>query len=259
VNVLKDLRRRFNVDSDRVFLLGAGEGGAMALDVGLSHPDLFAGVVPMSATPNLFSLRYASVEVGNGQNLPFYVVHGTMAGEQLVKNVGLLFNAWIPQGYPSLHVEYNQRGLEWFAYETLTIFDWMNRKKRVSGYPNLGRHHFMTMRETDNSFYWLTAEAIRPGNVNDARNWRPSVTGARLHGRIVEGNQVVVDTRGILRGTVWLARDAVDFSKPVVIKVNGSASQPRTIKPNLATLLEDLYQRGDRQHLFLAKESFELK
>ncbi len=65
VNVLKDLRRRFNVDSDRMFLLGAGEGGAMALDVGLSHPDLFAGVIPVSAVPNFFSLRYSGSEVGH--------------------------------------------------------------------------------------------------------------------------------------------------------------------------------------------------
>jgi len=117
----------------------------------------------------------------------------------------------------------------------------------------------MTMRETDNSFYWLTADAIRPGNLNDARAWKPGVAGARLHGRIAEGNQVIVETRGLQRVTVWLAREAVDFTKPVVIRVQGSQGVSKTLKPSLATLLEDLYQRGDRQHLFLAKETFDLK
>src|SRR5205823_6769723 len=42
LHVFGDVRRRFAVNSDRVFLLGAGEGGSMAFDVGLSHPDLFA-------------------------------------------------------------------------------------------------------------------------------------------------------------------------------------------------------------------------
>src|SRR5579884_1397853 len=42
-DLLVDVRRRFQVDSDRVFLLGYGEGGSMAYDVGLAHPDLFAG------------------------------------------------------------------------------------------------------------------------------------------------------------------------------------------------------------------------
>src|SRR5262249_35737875 len=52
---LRDLRRRFQVDSDRVFLFGHEQGGRMAFDVGLSHPDLFAGVLPMSAAPYWFA------------------------------------------------------------------------------------------------------------------------------------------------------------------------------------------------------------
>src|SRR5581483_3116275 len=42
LDTLRDLGERFNVDTDRVFLTGYGEGGNMAWDVGLSHPDLFA-------------------------------------------------------------------------------------------------------------------------------------------------------------------------------------------------------------------------
>src|SRR5262249_52850119 len=62
---LRDLRRKYNVDSDRVFLFGLGQGGTMAFDVGLSHPDLFAGVIPMSAHPELFAEKYFR----NGQYL----------------------------------------------------------------------------------------------------------------------------------------------------------------------------------------------
>ena len=150
-NVLKNLRRRFNVDSDRVFLLGVGEGGAMAFDVGLGHPDLFAGVMPMSAIPNFFSLRYSGVEVGNSQNLPFYVVHGTLAGEQLNKNTSVLFNAWIPQGYPSLHVEYNQRGLEWFAYEEAHNLRLDEPQKAAHRLSQRGPAPFHDQCEADNS------------------------------------------------------------------------------------------------------------
>lgn len=260
INVLDDLRRRFQVDSDRVFLLGVGEGGAMAFDVGLSHPDLFAGIVPVSAYPQMFSLRYArDSSAGNAQNLPFYVVNGTMAGKQLVEPTNSIFDKWIAQGFPALHVEYQGRGLEWFGIELPAMFDWMNRKKRVTGYPSVGRLNYMTMRETDSSFYWLSADSLRPGAVNDARNWKSQVLGASLHGRIAEGNQVVVEAKNLLRLTVWLGRDSVDFTKPVSIRINGSMAVPKTIKPSAAVLLEDLYQRGDRQHLFLAKESFDLK
>ena len=55
---IRDLRRRFNMDSDRVYLYGWEQGGLMAYDVGLSHPDQFAGVLPQNAGPNYFPLRY---------------------------------------------------------------------------------------------------------------------------------------------------------------------------------------------------------
>jgi poly(3-hydroxybutyrate) depolymerase len=67
LDTLRDLRRRSRVDSDRVFLLGTGEGGRMAFDVGLSHPDRFAGVMPMSAGPIVFARRHWR----DGQYLPF--------------------------------------------------------------------------------------------------------------------------------------------------------------------------------------------
>ena len=45
IDTLRDLRRRFQVDSDRVFLFGWEQGADAALDIGMSHPDQFAGVL----------------------------------------------------------------------------------------------------------------------------------------------------------------------------------------------------------------------
>lgn len=38
---------RFNIHADRIFLAGYGEGGTMALRLGLEHPDEFAGVISL--------------------------------------------------------------------------------------------------------------------------------------------------------------------------------------------------------------------
>src|SRR5207245_10161179 len=73
--VLRDLRQRFQVDSNRVFLAGAGEGANMAYDVGLSHPDLFAGIIAMAGRPQRFAKAYWP----NGPYLPFYVTAGETA------------------------------------------------------------------------------------------------------------------------------------------------------------------------------------
>ncbi len=45
----RDAMRRFSVDPDRIFLAGHFAGGDAAWDIGLSVPDVWAGVIPISA------------------------------------------------------------------------------------------------------------------------------------------------------------------------------------------------------------------
>jgi predicted esterase len=261
VDVLRELRRRFQVDSDRVFLSGLGEGGNMAYDVGLAHPDLFAGVLPMGGRPRFFAKPYWK----NAQYLPFYVVDGDQDGENPRDN-RKQFEQWIPRGYPALYVEYKGRGLEWFSAELPMIFDWMGRKKRATAVPDLGKNanggpfgeEFQTMRPTDNHFYWVSVDEVHDRNTNTSKNWNPRVLAANVQGQ-VNGNHINLNARGFKKATVWLAPGMIDFEKPLTVQVNLQVRwSNRKVTPSLQTLLEDLYQRGDRQQLFLAKVEFPL-
>lgn len=263
LDTLNDLRRRFQVDSDRVFLLGFEEGGKMAFDVGLSHPDLFAGVVPIGGRPRNFALKYWP----NNQYLPFYVVNGDRDGENLDPKRNYLqqqFDKWITLGYPALSVQYRGRGLEWFEGEIPTIFNWMERKRRARAVPELGRgaggplsQEFQSMRATDNRFYWLSSSEIDDRHINDAQRWNVRTMAATFQGRIGTNNAINVYTRGLKQVTVWLGRDMlIDFDKPIAIRLNGNLAYNRRVQPSLATVLEDFYLRGDRQRLFLARVDF---
>src|SRR5262249_17220599 len=57
-HVLRDVRKRFGVDSDQVFLSGHGMGGDAAFDIGMSHPDLFAGVIPITGVSDKYCKWY---------------------------------------------------------------------------------------------------------------------------------------------------------------------------------------------------------
>jgi predicted esterase len=263
LQVLRDLRRRFQVDSDRVFLLGCGEGGNMAYDVGLSHPDLFAGVLPMAGCP----LRQASRYWPNCLHVPFYVVDGDLSGN-LPKHNQNQFKKWVPMGYPALYVQYKGRGMEWFGGELPTMFDWMNHKKdrnkRSTAFPELGKRggslsqEIQAMRSTDTRFYWLSTDGIREGHVVDGRTWDDRPWPATLYGRVSEGNVINVTVRNLKQVSVWLARDMIDFSKPVTVRVNDAVRLiNRKVSPSMTTLLEDLYARDDRQRLFWARLDFD--
>ena len=69
-------------------------------------------------------------------------------------------------------------------------------------------------------------------------------------------NQINVRTFGVNQVTVSLGPKMIDWELPVLFRVNGTQWIKRVIQPNLATLLEDFYLRGDRQRLFFAQLEF---
>jgi predicted esterase len=265
LNTLRDLKRHFNVDEDRVFLFGLGEGGAMAFDVGLGHPDLFAGVLPMAAGPQF----HAALCWRNGQYLPFYVVHGNRGpnGDKIRQQ----FELWVQRNFPMLWVDYKGRGVEWFAGEVPLMFDWMRSKKRyfpmtklgTSGAGGMFGNEFCTLRSCDNRFYWLSTDDVR--NTNSAEGWKVGVQPASLTARINDNNSIIVNATGVGRVTIWLGRNAkgedmIDFDKTVTVTVGFTIKKNQIkVTASAEVMLEDLYQRGDRQQLFLANIPIDLK
>ena len=255
---LRDTIRHFTVDNDKVFMIGFGDGANMAMDVGMSHPDLFAGVIPVGPVPKwggMFMYYWH-----NAQKLPFYVITGEMAGEGLT-NLKRIYDSWMPQGFPAMMSVYRGRGIEWFSAETPVFFDWMSRKTRVNGTATLAglsgpRKPWKTMRVTDNHFYWLQVDGIAPGNLQRANgnNYPAEIIGD------MRGNNIVdVRTIGVTKLTICLSSDMIDWSKPVVVRLNGGTPngyRAKQLEPNLEVLLEDYYERGDRRMLFLNKLEF---
>ncbi|HEX5271041.1 MAG TPA: hypothetical protein VFW33_11155, partial [Gemmataceae bacterium] len=234
LETLRDLRLHFNVDSDRVFLTGYGEGGNMAWDVGESHPDLFAGVVPIAGQP----MFHASAYWTNAMELPFYIVWGERMGgrggkEDQKKTNGnlVIYNLfkdhWIPGGFPAVGIQYKGRGVEWFGAEVPDVFEWMARKRRANplkvGYKDVVSEKGdvseykvdqRTMRTADNRFYWVTVDGISPRRLNEG-TWNGRVDPALVTAKIVKGNQIGVTRSGVEKVTLWLGRGMIDFDKPV--------------------------------------------
>jgi pimeloyl-ACP methyl ester carboxylesterase len=260
-----DLRRHYAVDSDRVFLTGYGDGATMAFDVGLSHPDLFAGIVPVNAQPNGTSVAWYW---RNAQYLPYYIVTAEQAGKVVSAN-RYPFENWMARGYAALMVVYKGRTMEPLAGEALFAFDWMDKQKRAAGFPELGRNpnsgvnseEFQAMRAGDNHFYWISLEQIQDRYLNNEIGLRKGAPAA-LQASVRDNNSVYVNCRGIKTMRLWFGRiwdpqtgwrTMLDFTKPVKVFVNGKAwGKQHVITPSLQTLLDDLYQRGDRQRMFMS-------
>lgn len=261
LNFVRHMRRVYQVDSDRVFLIGNGGGGSMAVDVAAGHPTMFAGV----AAFNPVVLPWLFGNCGywmNFQNLPTYIVMGDQSGPSAI-SVRPVLEKWMPKGYPTLVVSYKGRGADWFSEELPYLFDWMGRKRRAEPGKILGpsgstefEHGFRTVRSGDNRFHWATVDELDPAC---SVNYENGLTGtkiprpARLLVKINEANSVQVNAPGTRRVTLWFGQGMFDYTKPVNVRVGERKAIVKQIKPSIAILMEDLYERGDRQRPFYDK------
>lgn len=242
---LRDACRRFSIDTDRVFLSGHSMGGNAAWDIGLAHPDLWAGVIPVVAQSD----RYCALYWKNAKLLPFYCVCGEMDGGKMTFNARDL-DRYLKRGFNTTVVEYLGRGHEEFSDEILRLFDWMERFKR-----NFFPKEFTvnTMRTWDNFFWYVELAQLPPKAIVEPAAWPPE-RGAQA----VETEASITPTNGIYVSTgagqvsIWLSPEMVNFERKVNIVVNGKRVNVREqlLEGNLETLLEDVRTRGDRQHPF---------
>jgi pimeloyl-ACP methyl ester carboxylesterase len=249
LDTLRDACRRFAIDTDRVFLSGHSMGGDAAWDLGLAHPDLWAGVIPIVAQSD----RYCAFYADNAKLVPFYFVAGELDGGRMNKNARDLDRYMAERGYNCTVVEYLGRGHEYFSDEVLRIFDWMGRFRR-----NFFPREFKcsTMRPWDNFFWWVELRQLPARAVVDPADWPPppSTRAAKVEASVTKKDGIYLST-GAGHVTIWLSPDLLDIDRRMNIVVNGrrisTAGKPLT--PDLATLLEDVRTRGDRQHPFWVK------
>jgi predicted esterase len=248
LNSLRDACRRFAVDTDRVFLSGHSLGGDAAWDIGLAHPDLWAGVIPITAVADKYIAHYWP----NGRTVPFCFVGGELDGDKLVKNAKELDRYMTRSGFNFTVVEYLGRGHEHFFEEIQNLFDWMSRHQR-DFFPK--KFSAVSMRPWDNFFWWVEIEEIPDASLVHPSEWPPKSKRAMTTQGSVAGAgggvQAVNVQTGAARVVVWLAPELVDFARPVRVTIKG-----RTLpgpSPDVATLLEDVRTRGDRQHPFWAR------
>ena len=245
--VLRDCVRRFAVDTDRVFLSGHSSGGDAAWDIGLAHPDVWAGVIPIVAQGEKYVKKYwanaRQLPLPNNGGLPMYFVAGEFDGGKMVKNATELDRYLQKPGFDVTVVEYLGRGHEHFQDEVLRIFEWMERKQR-NFYPK--EFETTTTRVFDNFYWWLEIDRFDPKFVDETDIWPPKAK-LELSGKRTETNGLRYKI-GKHQATIWLSPGIVDFAKP--IEINGTRREAR---PSIEVMLEDVRTRGDRQHPFWAK------
>jgi pimeloyl-ACP methyl ester carboxylesterase len=251
---LRDARRRYAIDGDRVFLGGQLNGGHMAWDFGLSHPDLFAGVAVVSGLPGKYVIKnLANVERDRGS---LYVALGDLAPASNELVFSEMLKPLIVKAFDVTYVEYYKRGLEDLPEEAPAIFDWMDRRHR-DAYPK--SFSAVASRDSDDRYYGVVIREFQPGRTTAPEAVEP--LGNNLNPASIKmtssslSNLLNLTINGVKRLDVWVSPKLIDFKKRMEVRINGKTFFKAVAKPNLAPLLEDLRIRGDRQQVYWLKVS----
>ncbi len=245
---LRDARKRYSIDSDRVFVAGQLVGGSMAWDLALAHPDLFAGVVVISGLPAKYVPRYFP----HHERLPLFCALGDLAPAANEFIYSKQVKPLIIKTWDITYVEYHRRGLEALPEEIGPAFDWMDRHRRD---PHPKSFKVNTARVSDDRFYGLVVREFGAGRTTDPA--AVEVLGGNLKPAAIEmksstiSNLIRLQVEGVTALDIWLSPELIDFSRKVDIRINGKPfSRAAKIKLDMEPMLDDLRVRGDRQQLY---------
>jgi hypothetical protein len=211
-DVIADVKRRFNVDEDRVFLTGLSMGGGGALWLGLTRPDLWAAIAPVCP-----QVREGTVELAaNALNVPLRLFQGERDPVVPVAGTRQWHKRLLELGVSAEYVEYPAvRHNAWdFAYKDGSIFDWFAKFKR-DRFPS--RVHFVSQAYKYGAAYWVAFDAFAPG------------TSAEIDVRFTAKNRVEATTKNLDGFTLRLAgHPQFVAGQAVSVTLDGAVVKVRT-------------------------------
>lgn len=202
-DMIDDLKSRFLIDEDRVYLTGLSMGGGGTLWLGLTRPDVWAAIAPVCPAPPDGTAELA----GNAANLPVHLFIGDKDG---LYGTATEWKARLEETALSLdYVEYpgvGHNSWEW-AYKDGFIFDWFSQFKRDL-YPEQVKFSSMWFRY--NKAYWVRFDDLVPGEM------------ATIDARFTGNNRIEIQTTGLGAFTLNLAGHPMfDAARKVSLTVDG--------------------------------------
>lgn len=236
---LRDARKRLAIDCDRVFLTGHEAGAFATWDIGMSHPDQFAGLVPIGGAPT----QYCKLYWPNLAYLSVYNIEGSRNGV----NPSLTraqFERYFLQGFDAIAVAYPGRGGGTFVEELPSVFQWMKGHSRRLNPREL---EMVTARYSDRRFYWLEADSFLPhATIAPELLGRQKVRPARLVGTINDQGLVQITPSGLAGLNVIIHPRLVPLDDPrIEVRVHRKVIHQGPIAPDLETILREFRRTGD--------------
>lgn len=221
--VINEIKKRYNIDDNRIYLAGHSMGGHGSWYLGVHYPDYWAALNPMSGYGDyrlwqqnipdwqapLFEDKSANFFLENLLHLPVYNIHGAKDDDVVVEHSRRLMDALEKLGYEATYDERPDKP-HWWGMDFPEAMEFLQGQKR-NPYPR--EVIFKTNRLKYNSSYWVSIDEIE--NI-------PGM--AKIHAKIGEKNNISVTVENVLQYSLLLNEHLLNTEKPLVIENNGVKS-----------------------------------
>ncbi len=278
--VIEEASYRYNIDPNRVNILGQSMGGFGTYHTVQTIGDRFA-----STAAHAGAWYYGFWE--GLRNVDFYIMQGVrdaVPGERprftdlpFARMASAILSGFhIPHTYrehPGGHsftdpdarqacVEY----LEYAKYRTRDPFPSRvvtASKKGAFALYDSPHHYWISIDETHfGSFetdHFEPTESTPSYCTTDFRHRTIRVHGGTVHAVNNGDNRFSIRTHNVDRFTLWLSSSMADLAKPVQVTVNDCLVHDDVVRPSLATVIESYRRKRDEGQLYSAKIELDIK
>lgn len=200
--VLEDVRRRYRVDEDRIYLTGHSMGATGAAYLALHHPDVFAAAAPLAAA---YSYPWLA---RNAKRVPFLWIGGANDEEFYHRGVAIGVERMRKFGAPVTLEILPGEGHRGPVKDFDRVFSWLLKHKREA-------HPREIVFEADTPLHgrawWVSVDAMaQPGRM------------ALIQGQALDGNVARITTTNVAEFRFLPDPKVFDTGQPIRVIVDGT-------------------------------------
>jgi dienelactone hydrolase len=247
--IIRELKRTFRIDTNRIYVGGHSLGGSGAYHIGLRNADMLAAVTANAGgmhgnlDPRSGVSEITGGFVANLYNTPIFMTHfdkdprvGVEDARAVDRELKLMKEEH-PKGYEHVYIE--GQGVDHGfpkGGSPAKIISWMAKKKR-DPYPE--KLVWEPASEHKTFFSWL-----RHGSPLNSRSRASRIVAT------CRKNRIEIESINLFGVSVMLGDEMIDPKRPVTVVVNGETRFSRILLRRPAALLESIVENIDPEQVF---------
>ncbi len=282
LDIVKDMKRYFNIDDNKVFISGHSNGAAGVMSYLLKSPSFFAGFYGFNSNPrihtggtflkNALNRSYFNVATDKDYYFP---VSGHDTLERIAKSYGIDWQNHVYHGFPHWFPQFKE---SYGAFKLM--FDDMGTRTR-------NPFHHNVSWECDDVKYgrcdWISIDQLDTGTAK--KNWQTEVNFTathwidnrdtskvsdtvitafnfpRLSGAVkadYKNNTFEIETSRVKKISIFISPEMIDMSKPVTVFVNGKRLFTGKVFYNREFMIHNFKDNFDRKAVWVNEIKFSL-